>query len=95
MIKRKIIHPYKNYSDADENRLIEVIFELCTIYKSAAYGLALIVYNDPHSEENSFKGLAILESGKIHNTPFIFVTGKGEARFISKMIDGRPASVCF
>jgi len=70
--------------------LIEVIFELCTIYKSAAYGLALIVYNDPHSEENS-----ILESGKIHNTPFIFVTGKGEARFISKMIDGRPASVCF
>ena len=92
------MHPYKMYeksSELDENQLIEVIFELCTVYKSAIYGLALMMYIDPHSEENSFKGLAILEAGKLNNTPFICVTGKGEAKFFSKMIDGRPAPECF
>jgi hypothetical protein len=54
-----------------------------------------MIHNDPSSEENSFKGLAILEAGKLNNTPFICITGKGEAKFFSKMIDGRPAPECF
>ena len=76
----------------EDNELIDVILELCTVFKGVPHGLALMIYNDPQSKENSFKGLGILESGKLNNTPFLYVDGENHSSFISKMIDGRPAS---
>ena len=57
--------------------MIDVVLEFCTVYKKVPYGLAFISYKDPLSEENSFKGVGILDSGKLNNTPFILVTNTG------------------
>ncbi len=91
MILRKMLHPYKKFRNKEDNYLIDVVLELCTLFKGVPYGLAWIVYKDPLSKENSFKGLGILESGKLNNTPFVYVDGHSHTSYISKMIDGRPA----
>lgn len=88
-VTRKMLHPYKQ--SKNDNHLIDVVLELCTLLKGVPYGLAWIVYTDPLSKENSFKGLGILESGNLNNSPFVYVDGYNHSYYISKMIDGRPA----
>lgn len=91
-------HPFKDLEatpQMKDSQLIDVVLELCTTYKNVPYGLALMNYKDPHSEENSFKGVGIFDSGKLNNTPFILITNQGSARFYSNMINGRPAPGCF
>jgi hypothetical protein len=86
-----MLHPYKEFKNKEDNFLIDVNLDLCTLFKGVPYGLAFISHKDPLSKENSFRGMGILEAGKLNNTPFVYVDGFSHTSYISKMIDGRPA----
>lgn len=64
---------------------------MCTFYKGVLFGLTLINYKDPFSKTLSFKGIGVFNNGVLHDTPFLFINGYGDAKLFSRMIDGRPA----
>jgi hypothetical protein len=81
----KIKHPY-----AEEEKEIEVTLELCTVHKNVPYGLAIIKYKNPDSSDESFKGVAIFNKGKLDMTQFLCIEGNGWRFQIMNMKDGRP-----
>jgi hypothetical protein len=54
-----------------------VILEMCTTYKGVPFGPAVINYKDPEKKRYSFKGVGILNEGKLHNSPFVCQKGNG------------------
>jgi antitoxin component YwqK of YwqJK toxin-antitoxin module len=81
----KIKHPY-SYEEIE----IEVTLELCTVHKNVPYGLAIINYKDPDYSDESFKGVAIFNNGKLEMTQFLCINDDGLRFQIMNMKDGRP-----
>ncbi len=88
------MHPYesyKNQTSIENMTKIEVTLQMCTFFKGVPFGLTIMRYKDPHSKSLSFKGIGVLNQGKLHETPFICIDDYGNANLFSRMIDGRPA----
>ncbi len=79
-------HP--TYQPNIQNHKIEQIdatLHQCRFYNNKPIGPALISYKGKN-KETSFKGLGIFNNQcKLENSPFIYVTGNGDVKLISKM----------
>lgn len=64
--------------------MIDATLHHCRFFNHQPVGPALISYNG-ENKETSFKGLGIFNQFKLNNSPFIYVTGNGDVRSISKM----------
>ncbi len=64
---------------------------MCTLYKEVPHGIAIINYEDPKNDWESFRGVGIFYHGKLHNTPFSFLKRNDCPYSFSKMHNGRPA----
>ena len=94
----KIVNPigaYESGTEIEEMEEIEVNLEICTLYRGEPHGLAIISFKNPEDKRKSFKGVGVFNRGKLHNSPFIRINGRGEGYKISKMLNGRPASNSF
>ena len=58
--KYEIIHPYKCYgkeTSIAKMEKITVTLEICTLYKGVPCGIAIIRYQNPDDEYESFRGV--------------------------------------
>jgi hypothetical protein len=58
--EHEIIHPYKGYNKETpiaEMEKIKVKLEICTLYKGIPCGIAVIRYQKPGFEWDSFRGV--------------------------------------
>ena len=65
--------------------------ELCTVYKGVPYGLAIIKYSHPDNIGLSFRGIGVLNQGKLSNSSFNCIMGSGTGFHFANMENGRPA----
>ncbi len=91
--KYTIVHPYKMYEEQtsiSEMVQIKVTLEICTVYKSIPYGLAIIKYSHPDDTSLSFRGIGLFDNGKLSYSSFTCLTGDEVGKMFTKMENGRP-----
>ncbi len=69
--------------------------EMCTLYKGVPHGIALIIYTDPKSDWDYFRGLGVFHHGQLHNAPFSCIFNRDAPLSFSKMLNGRPADASY
>ncbi len=68
---------------------------MCTVFKGAPHGIAIIKYTHPEDKENSFRGVGVFHHGQLHNAPFSCLLGIGHSISFSRMHKGRPADASY
>jgi hypothetical protein len=75
---------------------VEVTLEMAAVYKGVPVGPAIINYTDPEEKAYSFKGVGVFNNeGILSDTSFPCITADGCGLSFSKMVNGRPAAICY